>query len=291
MSSVAKRSEHRRALVVYFVLAYFFTWLCWIPSMLVALGEGWLLPPPFVNLVSLSFTSGGQAVLFLIFTLGNYGPLMAAVISSLLFGGRSALGELWKGLKRWRVGVYWLLAAVFLPVVLNLVTIAPAVFGGVGFSSSVPLELFFLYLGYQVVTSGFEEFGWRGFALPRLQGSRSAERSSWILGILWGVWHLPYVAFISYALNPWLAVDNMFGTLLSIIGLTFVYTWLFNSTGSILLMVGFHGWWNTLNLFMVSAFNFPLAALLAPVLTWVLAIILLKKYGRENLSRKDRPVI
>jgi hypothetical protein len=54
-------------------------------------------------------------------------------------------------------------------------------------------------------------------------------------------------------------------------------------------MIAFHGWWNTLNLYMIAAFNNPIGALLAPVLTWILAIILVKKYGRENLSKNTRP--
>jgi membrane protease YdiL (CAAX protease family) len=36
-----------------------------------------------------------------------------------------------------------------------------------------------------------EELGWRGFALPRLLAERSALAASLIVGVLWGVWHLP----------------------------------------------------------------------------------------------------
>ncbi|NLN86173.1 MAG: CPBP family intramembrane metalloprotease [Syntrophomonadaceae bacterium] len=42
-------------------------------------------------------------------------------------------------------------------------------------------------------TSGpvLEEFGWRGYALPKLQAKYSPLKSSLILGFMWAVWHCP----------------------------------------------------------------------------------------------------
>ena len=47
-----------------------------------------------------------------------------------------------------------------------------------------------LYLIFVVMQFG-EEFGWRGYALPRLLRKRSALISSLVVGSLWAVWHIP----------------------------------------------------------------------------------------------------
>jgi membrane protease YdiL (CAAX protease family) len=36
-----------------------------------------------------------------------------------------------------------------------------------------------------------EEFGWRGFALPRLLETQTFLRANLIIGFFWAVWHLP----------------------------------------------------------------------------------------------------
>ncbi len=37
-----------------------------------------------------------------------------------------------------------------------------------------------------------EEFGWRGFAHPRMVGRYGLVRGALIVGVVWGLWHLMY---------------------------------------------------------------------------------------------------
>lgn len=81
-----------------------------------------------------------------------------------------------------------------------------------------------------------EEPGWRGFALPGLQGTLSPLASTVILAVLVTVWHLP-LFFFAGDLPPSVIVGSILGP----ITFTFAASWLFNHTGgSVLLTIVMH---------------------------------------------------
>jgi len=54
------------------------------------------------------------------------------------------------------------------------------------------LTQFLRLLFYLLITGPLcEELGWRGFVLPRLPKRFNPFTASLILGVIWGVWHLP----------------------------------------------------------------------------------------------------
>ncbi len=71
---------------------------------------------------------------------------------------------------------------------------------------------------------GLEEPGWRGFAQPHLQRRLTPVRATLLVGVVWGLWHLP--------IEP-LAI-------LVTVPLSFLYAWLLNRTGSVLLCILLH---------------------------------------------------
>jgi len=98
--------------------------------------------------------------------------------------------------------------------------------------------------GLWFLTSGCgEEFGWRGFALPRLQRTHSAMTSSLLLAIGWGGWHLPAFFYVpSYTAVGLRIVPGFF---LGILSGAIVLTWLYNrSGGSVMAAALFHASFN-----------------------------------------------
>jgi CAAX protease family protein len=94
------------------------------------------------------------------------------------------------------------------------------------------------------ITSGMgEEFGWRGYVLPRLQVKWNALTSSIVLGLLWAAWHIP--AFIIPDISP-LYQRNFLEWVPLILLSSFIITWIFNNTkGSVLAAALMHASLNT----------------------------------------------
>ena len=86
-----------------------------------------------------------------------------------------------------------------------------------------------------------EEFGWRGYALPRLQKRYGPLVASLAIGGIWGIWHLPdffasqgVLSAMVDAVGFGLFVPYTLGTIAN----TVFMTWLYNKTRSSALIAG-----------------------------------------------------
>lgn len=209
----------------------------------------------------------------------GWGFIAASLIMTGLTLGKGAAVTLLKRFLIWRVGWKWYLAALLLPAVFasavllnSALTGSPIDFGSatahVIFGASAGLPAFVLpFFIVDFLTNG-EEMGWRGYVLPRLQAKHGALASSLILGVVWGLWHLP----------KYMAPGNTSSFALAMVKLlaeAVLYTWLYNNTkGSLLLVTLFHAAGNTAGVFL------PMATTLSGANTGALAIAV----GFEVLS-------
>jgi uncharacterized protein len=192
----------RHPVVAYVALAYTVSWLTWLPALLGV---------------------GGIALI----VLGGLGPPVAAWVVTRYTG--SSVRAWARQMVRWRVRFRYYLYALGLPLLLyGLVDIILVLFG-YHVDPSLLADRAPAYLGtlvfVAVLGGGLEEPGWRGFALPRLQQRYTPVVATLILGLAWGVWHVPLYGPLGFVVPLVLA---------------FFYTWLYNRTGSVLLCILLH---------------------------------------------------
>ena len=240
----------RHPLVSFFIMAYAFTWIAWSPWVLSEDGVGLL---PFRLSGAASGLLNAAAILL--------GPTLSALIMTGVTEGRAGIGRLLRRIVLWRVGLRWyLVALVGIPVVMVLGTLILP--GGLASLRSLGPGYLLTYLSVfplVVVLGGplFEEIGWRGFALPRLQPLHGPLLGTLILGLLWALWHLPEFLIPSWAESSggtgFLAIVKFV-----LIAVTFavVTTWVFNNTkGSVFVAILVHASIDTSSLPMGTLFS------------------------------------
>lgn len=270
-------------LISFFVLAYVLTWALWTPLLIngiPAFSETRHVPSPA--------TLPGIAI----------GVTGSAIFMTWVTQGRAGIRRLLQRLTTWDVGISWYLVALLaIPLVEILITAAVA--GPQMFRALAPSSLLLYpaaFASHFIFGPLFEETGWRGFALPRLQHRFGPLPGTLLLGLLWAGWH-----FFLYA-PAWFAGDARIGMAEAALFVGFtvtisvLFTWLSNNTrASLLLVMLLHGSINGMATYVqvladrgvisrdAAVFSAGLGALFAAVLT--AALIIWRTHRRLSYPR------
>jgi membrane protease YdiL (CAAX protease family) len=217
-------------IIFFFVFALGFSWLEWLPYILSQ--DGLKVLP--VSLGMLAIIPG----VFL-------GPALSSILVTGITDGKAGVRQLLRRFLIWRVSWYWYVFALLgIPCLLTLGAIVQPSVLSTFKTNLTPVALIVGYLP-GLVLSGLlsgdaEEIGWRGFALPRLQKLHGPLLGTVILGLLWGVWHLPL-----FLTSFWIFGKDVQSVAEFMIGITagsIVITWVFNHTKmSLLIATLLHG--------------------------------------------------
>ncbi len=232
----------------FFFMAYAFSWIILIPFIL---SEWGFLPKVFT----------------FAFVLNPFvGPTLAAFIMTGITEGKAGVLRLWRRCLQWRAGWQWYLfillgiPALFL---LGIIVLPGALASFLG----LPPHFLIVYLVNFVVIFFVggplgEEFGWRGFALPRMQPRYGPLWGTLLLGVLWVFWHLPHFLTSAQRGGP----GTSFGTFLTnfpifflmVMAMAIIFTWVFNHTrGSLFISMLLHASINTFSI-VVPLFAAPI---------------------------------
>jgi membrane protease YdiL (CAAX protease family) len=244
----------RNRLTAFFTLAYLFSWYPW----LIALTRGKSTGP------------------------NPLGPFIAAIVVLAVSNGWRGLRGLFARIVRGRIGLRWYAVVFGLPFALCL--IAVCLTNAFGFHSALPpnsawreLPDRFIFIFFFVALG--EEPGWRGFALPDLQRRFSPFMASVILAFFWALWHAPL-------LGNEFAWNIVPAFLVSVVGATFLQTWIFNRTrGSVFAPMLLHATVNTLSAgLMLPLFhgNAVIALWWTYAIVWLLAGVIAIRFSNNR---------
>jgi membrane protease YdiL (CAAX protease family) len=264
-----------RNLWFYFLIAFVFSWLFWIPQALISTGL-LVVPSIFVDF------------LFSHFNPAAFGPFVSAFCLTYLNEGRKGVKNLLKRGANYRIGKTWYIPIFFFSPIITGCALLLAILTG----ESVP-DLSILSNPFLIAVSFVyifflggpleEEFGWRGYALDRLQAKWNALVSSLVLGLVWGAWHLPLFFIpgnIQYNTPIW-------GFMILIILGAILFTWIYNNTsGSIFACMLFHTMIN-LSYIMFPTYETIFGGLYLLILDFIAVALILIIWGHKRMVRKS----
>jgi len=283
----------KKPLILYFILAISITWLFWIPTLIISSINNYFVPSilTFNLLITEGFADSFHIVIFIINQLGIYGPLISAFIVLAITRKKEGILELLKSMGKVNVKLKWYGAIILLPLVITLASAGISLLYGTDLTNlfnpgMAPLLVLLMFLN-TTLTSGLEEPGWRGYALPKLQEEYTANKSSIILGLIWAVWHYPflvYLNFVQLGTGAFLSVLAIVGFTASTVGGSILFSWVYNNTKSVFMAILFHGLMNFIPQVVMGGVTDSMGGVIVALITWGIAIILVKLYGEQTLT-------
>ena len=261
---------------IYFIATFVWTWSLWGLAIL----NG-------------SNMESGEGIGLLL--LGVAGPTITGILFTYLTRDKEGRRDYWKRVIDFkRIPAVWYLVIFLLVPAMHLsAALLDGLFGGSGSTwgevvrgaATNPLSILFSAM-FATLIPFIEELGWRGYLLDRLQAKWSALVSSLILGVLWSLWHLP-MFFIQGSYQAGLGIGTLEFWLffLSIVPLTFVFTWIYNHTGrSTLAAILFHSMVNFTGELITLSKN---ADTIYNLLWFVAAIAIAASWSAKKLARQQ----
>ncbi len=199
-----------------------------------------------------------------LFFLAVYAPGLTAFTIVLAYGGRAGFARYLSRLALWRAPLgWWAVLLAGIPAVF----MAGAALKGVPLVPDLPgIWQVLGFMAFMALLGPMEEFGWRGLALPLMQRHLAPIWAGLVLGLIWGLWHLPAFLLSGLPQSGWSFMPFFIGA--TAVGV--ILTPLFNASGgSMLLAMLYHFQLNNPLWPDAQPFDTPLFVALAVAVVWL----------------------
>lgn len=206
--------------------------------------------------------------------IGGLAPSLAAFGTSWLIGGQDSVRHLLAGLRLHAPPLHYIAALGGVPLVAMVGAITQSLV--VGPILAPDPSILAMAAVWPILAALGEEFGWRGFLFPRLLHRFGLMGAAVIVGLIWGVWHLPadFVGLKGY--GPLFIVAFLINGPYVLTAHALIMAWLWRRTGANLLMMILYHWSITVSAMLVPAVGGEgvrglVGALVSATLFWVVA--------------------
>jgi membrane protease YdiL (CAAX protease family) len=160
------------------------------------------------------------------------GPSLAGILLTRFFDGPAGLHNLFSRMRRFRFRARWYAALLIPPAVILCILLLLKTFVSPIYSPNH----FWLGMAFGIPAGFFEEIGWTGFAFPKICVRLPPLRAAILLGLLWGLWHVPVINFLGTTVphgRYWLHFFLAF--IAAMTAMRVLISWLYSHTKSVLL--------------------------------------------------------
>ncbi len=264
--------KESRNLILFFVITFLWTWVCYLPIVLT--GNSQLQMPWMILLIC-----------------GGMGPSLIGVLMVFFTFDKAKRRDFFNrcfSLKqiRWN---WWLAVLLLFPIIIAAVVAVDWLLGGTlpgmeqlkGLMANPimwPLAAFISFM------SGpwSEEFGWRGYALDPMLKRFGLLGGTFLLGLIWGVWHLPlYFMSAGWHAEMGFKLAGFWTFLVFNISLSMIMTWVYLKTNRSILSAMFLHFTSNFSIQLIGPYSDRIELLR------VLPMLAFGLIGCFSLMRKD----